>query len=95
MSTSNKLKILHFRSGLTKYQLGLLFGVSENAINSWMFGAFMNDTHEKFLDDLTRLVSGIKAKTPKERLTILLTPGISGYSEYDRLRARRNYVQGE
>jgi len=95
MSTSNKLKILHFKSGLTKQQLAYLFGVSPNAINLWMAGGHMSPTYEDMLDRLTTLVNGLPAKGAKNRLKLLLTPGSSGYSEFDRLRTRRNYVQGE
>jgi hypothetical protein len=89
------VKWLHYESGLTWEQIANLFDVSRRSVHLWATGGSMNSRHFARLSEVTQMIRGLPASTPKERRELLLLPGVQRPSLYDVVRDRlaSDYVE--
>jgi hypothetical protein len=85
---SEVVKWLHRESGLTWEQIAKLFGVSRRTVHLWATGGSMNSRHFTLLNEVTQIIQGLPASTPKERRELLLLRNSRTRSLYDTVRDR-------
>lgn len=86
MTTDVAVRSLLVSSGLTPAQLGLLLGVSRNAVHAWENGSRIATRHLTVLAEVARRVGELPASCPDSRRDALLAIGADGRSLFGRWR---------
>jgi DNA-binding XRE family transcriptional regulator len=93
-STSDIVRELHAKSGLTWEQLGRLIGVSRRAVHLWAAGGRINARHLELVMQLHDIVDGLPATEAAERRMLIFSPRHAQPSIFDAFLRQRASEEG-
>jgi DNA-binding transcriptional regulator YiaG len=96
ISTSETVRSVHSRSGLTWAELATIFGVSRRSLHNWASGARLNARNASRLERISRVVEALEAETPEQARQQLVAARPNALSLYqDLVRERLGEDSGD